>query len=382
MISLRDSFKNINYINEYYNEVYNIIQDKIKKYVNKIEWGEMKKILNDAKLLKRLLVSKIFDDGTNKEYYEVLELYKTLCNLFVEYAELKKEDSSNTTTQKNKKVKKVELKTDIDLDKCVITLGKIPKVEQIFHLTTPAALLDETSTDHLQVIHEFFKKIYDLNKALSKIFSYDTYFYDCNSGADRRHKIQQEINIEVCPYCNISYINSYEYIENGTNEEKRKNLFQLDHFYPQSIYPLFALSLYNLIPTCPSCNMIKHDELIDVLYPYDEGFDDGAYFTYDSSKNIIIKISKDISPEKKRRIENSISLLHLEENYSCHKLYLEHLLNKKVLYANGLLKKLNKFMKNNHIKGNAEVFAFGMKLSESEDKFISMSKFTRDIIKR
>lgn len=34
---------------------------------------------------------------------------------------------------------------------------------------------------------------------------------------------------------------------------------KLDHFYPKSLYPFFALSLYNLIPVCGTCNLVKSD---------------------------------------------------------------------------------------------------------------------------
>jgi hypothetical protein len=38
------------------------------------------------------------------------------------------------------------------------------------------------------------------------------------------------------------------------NLKKDKNHFTLDHFIPKSKFPYFALSLYNLIPSCYSCN--------------------------------------------------------------------------------------------------------------------------------
>jgi hypothetical protein len=36
--------------------------------------------------------------------------------------------------------------------------------------------------------------------------------------------------------------------------KKLKNHFTLDHFIPKNKYPYFALSLFNLIPSCYSCN--------------------------------------------------------------------------------------------------------------------------------
>ncbi len=53
---------------------------------------------------------------------------------------------------------------------------------------------------------------------------------------------------------------------------------ELDHFYPKSRMPFFALSFYNLIPSCRSCNATeKRDKDFCIsthVNPYYESFDD------------------------------------------------------------------------------------------------------------
>ena len=58
----------------------------------------------------------------------------------------------------------------------------------------------------------------------------------------------------VCPYCNRSYTNSVfeEKVHGGRPE--------LDHFLSKSVFPFFALAIYNLIPVCHSCNHAKLDK--------------------------------------------------------------------------------------------------------------------------
>lgn len=56
----------------------------------------------------------------------------------------------------------------------------------------------------------------------------------------------KRISLGTCPYCNRSYIYHLP--------EQYKVKPQLDHFYPQSIYPFFGVSFYNLIPCCQTCN--------------------------------------------------------------------------------------------------------------------------------
>lgn len=48
-----------------------------------------------------------------------------------------------------------------------------------------------------------------------------------------------------------------------------KGLFQFDHFYDKSDYPYLSMSLYNLIPSCSSCNHQKRITQLDIRYnPY------------------------------------------------------------------------------------------------------------------
>ncbi|WP_375186016.1 hypothetical protein [Pseudoalteromonas sp.] len=58
----------------------------------------------------------------------------------------------------------------------------------------------------------------------------------------------------VCPYCNRSYTHSvFEGDVYGGRPE-------LDHFLSKSVFPFFALSVFNLIPVCHSCNHAKLDK--------------------------------------------------------------------------------------------------------------------------
>src|SRR5690606_32118753 len=44
---------------------------------------------------------------------------------------------------------------------------------------------------------------------------------------------------------------------------EKKNHFTLDHLLPQSEYPYLSLSLFNLVPSCYSCNSkLKNDKKI------------------------------------------------------------------------------------------------------------------------
>lgn len=82
-----------------------------------------------------------------------------------------------------------------------------------------------------------------------------------------------------CPYCNAETIYSETLIERPGRPVRS----DLDHFFPQWQYPYFAVSPYNLIPSCTRCNSrMKHDDdpvdytrgnpKLKLVYPYHEDF--------------------------------------------------------------------------------------------------------------
>lgn len=160
-----------------------------------------------------------------------------------------------------------------------------------------------------------------------------------------RHKLLSSLHIKCCPYCNRQYITVW-------NDEKNKphSTADLDHFYQKDTYPLFALSLFNLVPSCQICNSrMKGSKKIATLYPYEEGMDvfrfhcepkqekpdslvdlwlanntrypDDIFSQYeikllDESSNDRNKTAEELSHIE--RIRGSIEMFHLEEVYQTH----------------------------------------------------------------
>ena len=76
------------------------------------------------------------------------------------------------------------------------------------------------------------------------------------------------LNIKSCPYCNAQYT-LYLDVRNLTTYPKGVTKFQFDHFYGQGEAPFLSMSLYNLIPSCASCNLIKKEKSLPLeLNPY------------------------------------------------------------------------------------------------------------------
>lgn len=91
--------------------------------------------------------------------------------------------------------------------------------------------------------------------------------------------IAKKMKIKVCPYCNHNYIFTLNDYANKINSRP-----DFDHFYPKAKYPLLALSLYNLIPSCSVCNKVKKEEEI-TFYPYLKSYDETVSFRVHSEGN-------------------------------------------------------------------------------------------------
>ena len=175
--------------------------------------------------------------------------------------------------------------------------------------------------------------------------------------SELRHKLMSSIEVRTCPYCNRNYIT-----RSGINGSK--STADLDHFYQKEQYPLFALSLFNFVPSCPVCNsrMKNSHPADDTMYPYDEGFGDDVRFELryigpdpSGSKTLhlwqalesvkyddfIIEIVVDpkTCQKRKERIEKSKSVFHLTEVYEDHKQDALEIALRTRIYCEGSYKK-------------------------------------------
>lgn len=154
-----------------------------------------------------------------------------------------------------------------------------------------------------------------------------------------KKKLVNITGVTVCPYCNRNFVNV-------TNEA---NTSQLDHFFPKSEYPLFALCFYNLIPSCYGCNNKKSDKHFNIS-PYDEtigNMDKLIKFSYEISKadfftnknsiEVIIKeVDNDLFDDKQ--------LLDLPNLYRLHNDVVQEILWKSSIYTKGYRDSIDKLL--------------------------------------
>lgn len=196
------------------------------------------------------------------------------------------------------------------------------------------------------------------NKYLpQKIFNYEQFTKGNKEWG--RHQLLNILGIEVCPYCQRNYITNYE-----TFDGLKKTTADLDHFYPKSIFPFLALSLYNFIPSCQICNSrFKLDKEVYrkkllVIYPYNESFEEySVKFKVSSEeiiKNILNKSSdfdvefhvpNSLETEKKERIKSSINMFGLDLVYKkSHNKYIRDMLKNIIYYPDIHMKDIQKIL--------------------------------------
>lgn len=132
-----------------------------------------------------------------------------------------------------------------------------------FHLNPELLAIAPESADDLKKYKCSLWKL-----LLDEIFSYDAF-----SRHELFPKLVQMLEVPVCPYCNRAFTTTARKKDGAYHRQN-----QVDHYRAKSLYPWFALTLPNLIPSCGSCNLKKGDAPGYVLYPYEEEF--GALYRF------------------------------------------------------------------------------------------------------
>ncbi len=135
----------------------------------------------------------------------------------------------------------------------------------------------------MKTYYDISQNIFPIDNSILKIDFINAYDEFVNrksmsiSSEMNAKKLYHEIGIKVCPYCNLNDISMYE-----TNTKSKRG--HLDHFYSKIKFPYLALSIYNLVPSCATCNSsFKGESEMNIkqyIHPYFEQFGDEAVFDY------------------------------------------------------------------------------------------------------
>lgn len=201
---------------------------------------------------------------------------------------------------------------------------------------------------------------------------YRTYEKVCKktvNGTKMNVFLVQQTGLTVCPYCNRDYINC---------RSKKHMGAQLDHFYPRSIYPIFSVCLYNLVPVCGNCNRIKCADTQEFASPFDEGIDweNDIRFSY---------VPLDISRKKiviyaKEPIKRNVEAMHIETAYQIHEMEVNELLDKVEMYSRTQLEEFREVLGKVELTDyDIKKMVFGDEITEEHMKKKPLGRMLRDL---
>lgn len=190
-------------------------------------------------------------------------------------------------------------------------------------------------------------------------------------------EILNSYSARVCPYCNRAYIDV-------VTDSSGSLVFTSDfeHFLPASIFPLFQLSLWNVLPSCTPCNRnFKKAKTINLLNPIKSGFDNNAMFVITNSEFYLnpninveyeLEISGSCSDNINETINNNIDTFNLRALY-----------NQEQLRANKIVsfyKKYRHLYRNNYdLFCEAREMFFDFEYGETDFRNFLMGKFDSDL---
>ena len=187
--------------------------------------------------------------------------------------------------------------------------------------------------------------------------------------------VLDQLDLSVCPYCNRHYI--------YTVNKGKKVGAQFDHFYSKSKYPYLALSFYNLIPCCPSCNKTKGDDEININ-PYIEGFNSECIIQIDNPVNSILGNEEwTIELVGNERMASNITTFALNELYKHHRDVAQEIVYKSIANSDGFLSCLKTEFRHLGVDDDfIHRIIWGIYGNEHEMCKRPLSKMTLDIIKQ
>jgi hypothetical protein len=258
---------------------------------------------------------------------------------------------------------------------------------------------------------------------------------------------EKELKIKTCYFCNIDFVNSFndrddyhdflDYIKRAKKEdllklkgirdkradkiiaersdidnspliqslissnhsiklEDKYSHFTLDHVLDKGSHPLIALSLYNFVPSCYSCNskfkgskQFINNASMGYLSPTSDNFS----FTNDVKFTLYFHNNKNISAinnindfildfyylRNQDEYEKYINIFKLKGRYIFHKDEVINLIDKKKRYSQSKLNEISNIINISSEQIKKDIF--GKELFKGNIEDVSMTKFKQDIAK-
>jgi len=239
--------------------------------------------------------------------------------------------------------------------------------------------------------HSYFPEFNDSKSVLSNVSK--RLFVDNGYKNLVKKDIISATKSPVCPYCNRNFV----YVVECSDESKDTVIKgQLDHFFPKEKYPFLAMSLYNLVPCCSTCNgeSCKHNKdpfTEGIVSPYEikdinalkftTNIDPRRVFHLRDADSIVIDIDTSNYPA----MANNNVVFHLKDIYNTHRDYAAEIIykytkTKTEAYKTFATSMFNSSEKDLISESDWERLYYGIYTDSKEQKKRPLSKFCKDIL--
>lgn len=158
--------------------------------------------------------------------------------------------------------------------------------------------------------------------AFGKLLSEKIFDYSAFRSSEFCKKLFAKIGFDnaTCPYCNNRKLDIVTIRSNSSPATILRAYYDIDHFYPKSLNPFFAVSFFNLIPACHDCNSAEKRSLpfsiATHIHPYHEAFDD--FYEFEVPNKCLIGDPIDIiliKSKNNKPLDRTIDDLQLSDRY-------------------------------------------------------------------
>lgn len=276
-----------------------------------------------------------------------------------------------------KRIDWIELKTKVDSNLVLRLIDNhiLDHLDNIL-IGKPSQLI--AISDYL---NPFIENIPDFKTAIEYVFNYQLFISKARTRYDA-YNLAESLDIRTCTYCNRNYTNTV--IKDEGIKLARP---QFDHYFDKTSHPILALSFYNLIPSCSTCNSsIKGThkmDLSDYIHPYLDNALGDIRFTYNySAKSKTGLMVRVVAPDPSK-IKNSVDAFAIEEVYNSHTGELLDLLKTKQYFSEKYISILKSNLLKDVIVSKEDLYRIVFGTEYNETNFINrpFSKFKSDILK-
>lgn len=376
--SFNDRYYNkvINYINGDVNELDNLLSRNIN-YKN--EELNLKKIITADFVELVEMVSLINQDEETK---------KRICKYFEKIVNAKK-----TSVYKGAQgaISNFFMEENLNLKACYYcNIDNINVFEERYTYNSAEDFINNAPKEVLLLFNEISKETAEeiiLNRHLTSVYDY----LDKILSSIVYNRLKREI-IDKWAILKVSEIII------------KKNQFTLDHFLPKKEFPYFSLSLYNLIPSCSSCNCkfkgsleFLPDAKLKFLSPSSTEFSLSEDLEFNLLFNVMGNDLKEvlenvnshdsfeikiIDKNENTGFETFLNMFKLRGRYEFHKNVAFEMISKRKIYSDSQVNEFSELLIRKGINKDAESIKkdiFGSSIFNDEEKNESFAKYKKSI---